>query len=346
MKPELLIISHKWETNRSENTSVEYFCNLLSPNFNVTNGKNIKINYRIGRIIKYFSNSKIFANFSAPYNSHYAGQELWGIIEFLKLKPKVVFFPYADYNYNYFWILKKFFKFKLVLYTYFSEFELENRFKSLSHFKRADLILAAGKTQVNYLKSILPKNNIFFFPLGVNTSFFTPSLNYTKYKIIHSGANRRDFKTLFTVVEKLHNIYPQLKVSLIGCDTVKKTLSIPDFVEILPFLNDNELKSVYQSAHIQLLLLNDGGSSNSLNEGMACGLPLIITDMPNITDYVDDTCVIKVPLQGEDEIIKACQRIFESNFERDRLATAARSQILKYDWDNLRINFNLIINSI
>ena len=79
---------------------------------------------------------------------------------------------------------------------------------------------------------------------------------------------------------------------------------------------------------------------------MACGLPLIITDMPNITDYVDDTCVIKVPLQGEDEIIKACQRIFESNFERDRLATAARSQILKYDWDNLRINFNLIINSI
>jgi glycosyltransferase involved in cell wall biosynthesis len=76
---------------------------------------------------------------------------------------------------------------------------------------------------------------------------------------------------------------------------------------------------------------------------MACGLPLIITDMPNITDYVDDTCVIKVPLHGEDEIVEACQRIFESDFERDRLAAAARNQIMKFDWENIKVKFIKII---
>ena len=66
-------------------------------------------------------------------------------------------------------------------------------------------------------------------------------------------------------------------------------------VELHSSINDKSLLRLYQSAQILLLPLLDCTANNALLEGMACGLPVVTTDLPAIKDYVNDDCSILAP---------------------------------------------------
>jgi glycosyltransferase involved in cell wall biosynthesis len=320
---------------------VESLCHELDTSFEFYNGKRININYRIAKFLITHSNSKAFGKYSAPYNSHYAGQELFGLLRIIKKNPSYVFFPYADFNYNYIWIFKKLLKFRIILYTFFSEDELENRFISLNHFENADLILVAGKGQLKYLSTKLSKPILKYFPLPIDTDFFKPGISFIPFRIIQSGANRRDFITLFSALDKLHEIYPEMIVDFIGCNSIKNIYRDKPYVFFHDFITDLEMLQLYQNAHLQLLIANDGGSSNSLSEGLACGLPLVITKLNNLIDYVDDECCKFVEHGNVFQIVDFVSEIFDDNSMRKRMSDASRLQGEK---NSLKIMKNLFFN--
>jgi glycosyltransferase involved in cell wall biosynthesis len=341
----LLIISKKWP-NRGNYTSVERFCHILNPQFEQWHGKKINIPYKIARGIRNASQSKKSEQYSTPYSTASAMHELWGLMEIIRKRPKYIFFPYADYDYNYIGLFKKLLGIKIILWSYFSESELNNRFKSLRHFARADLILAAGHEQVKYLKRNLPGSKIEFFPMGVDTDFFFPSETVDKYRIVLSGVNRRDFDTAYRALDMLFKDYSQLKVDFIGTQAIASELPDRPYLTKHDFLSDTEMRSVYQKANIQILPLIDGGSSNSLNEGLACGLPQIVTDLPNINDYLKDTFCLRVPKSDANELYQNCKRLIEDDLLRHSFGVAAREEAMKYSWKNLTCRFEALIQTL
>lgn len=341
----LQIVSKRWSTGRGNFTSVERFCSLLIPDFGASHGKLMKIPYRLGQWLKGLSNSRVAGAFPGPYNSYSAQIELQGIWEAFKKKPDVVFFPYADYDYYYMQWGKKWIGCKVVLWSFFSEWELKNRFKNLKHFEKADLILVAGHGQFRYMSSQLPNSNVRFFPLGVDTSFFAPTQEWDPFTIVHSGANRRDFDTLIRAFDRLVVHYPQCRLELIGASSAREKIPYRQYLTIHGELSDSEMLKVYQKSNFLVLSVTDGGSSNSLNEGMACGLPVIVTAVTNITDYVDDSFSLLFGINDDLELFEKMMVLMGNREVRDRYSKNARNHALQYDWFKLKDDFYELLSS-
>ncbi|RYG93619.1 MAG: glycosyltransferase family 1 protein, partial [Alphaproteobacteria bacterium] len=56
-------------------------------------------------------------------------------------------------------------------------------------------------------------------------------------------------------------------------------------------LSDSELAATYGAAHMMLLPLQDATANNSLLEGMAAGLPILVTDLSGVREYGQDTVI-------------------------------------------------------
>jgi glycosyltransferase involved in cell wall biosynthesis len=333
----IFIVARKW-TYRGDQTSVERFCNMLDPDFKNYHGQMSNLNQGLSVFLKQRSNSTLTAKGTA-YNSNSVKLEMYGLIQSVRRKASIVFFPYADFDYYYFGYLKKLFNKKVVLWTYFSVEELTSRFENLEHFEKADLLLVAGKEQLEFLKQNLKKPKIVYFPMGVDTTFFVPSTQFDKYQVVFSGANRRDFETAVKAFDIVHSQFPQTRVRFIGCSNIRETIPQRDYIIIHDYLSDMEMLEVYRKSHLQALTLLDGGSSNSLLEGYACGIPVICTLLPNISDYLIDRDELKVTPDDHVELSNKIINIFSNDELRNDLAQQCRKKAEEFNWQRLKEKF-------
>lgn len=324
---------------RGRYTSVERFCELLDSDFPSYHGQRTPVHPSISHFLKDRTNSRRSEKYSGPYNSYSFELELWGLKQAVRHKPRIVFFPYADYDYFYWQYFKKVLGSKVVLWSFFSETELQERFKDLSHFEKADLVLVAGKSQLAYIKEKASKANAHYFPIGVDTDFFTPGSEYDPMRLVHVGNNRRDFQTLIAAMDMVYQEYPQLKLELIGASSSRNEIPERPYLKIYNQLDDEAYLKILQSSNFAILSLEDGGSSNSLLETSACGLPLIATRLPNISDYYDDE-FCRYFERGDSVVLAAlCIDLMLSAEKRKHMAVAARTHSKKYDWFKINIKF-------
>jgi len=86
----------------------------------------------------------------------------------------------------------------------------------------------------------------------------------------------------------------------------------------------------YQASDINVLLSEREGQSNSILEGMACGLPTIATDIPGISETVHaevEGILVKVgDIEGTE---KALLRLILSQDLRIKMGDAGRNRILR-----------------
>ncbi len=339
---DLLIISKRWG-NRGEHNSVERFCALLDPEFEDKRGQRIHVPPKVSLFFKERTNSQRTPPYSAPYNSFSFELELWGLKAVLRLRPRYVFFPYADYDYFYFQYAKKILGLKVILWTFFSRQELNQRFDNLDHFASADLILVAGRDQMDYIYDLIPSAQVKYFPIGVDTDFFSPSPSFQPLRLVHVGYNRRDFKTLAAGLDKVYENHPNLQVDIIGVyDQACEVPSRPYF-HIHPYLDDDRYLEVLQSANFALLSLCDGGSSNSLLEVIACGLPVVVTDLPNTRDYFDDAFVLRFQAGDAKVLANHCLELLANPTFRDKMGGAARAHSLQFSWHALSRQFRSLL---
>jgi glycosyltransferase involved in cell wall biosynthesis len=53
-------------------------------------------------------------------------------------------------------------------------------------------------------------------------------------------------------------------------------------------LPDEELRRIYRQSDLLVLPLCDCTANNALQEGLACGLPVIVTDVGGVRDYANE----------------------------------------------------------
>ncbi len=339
MKGGLLIVSKKWSQGRGKYTSVERFCELLDSEFPTNHGQRISVPPFIARFFKNRTNSVRSEKFSAPYTSYSFELEIWGLLRALKKKPEWVFFPYADYDFYYWRYFKRLLKIKLVLWSFFSEKELQERFEDLTHFEKADLVLVAGKSQLKWFVQNAPNANAVFFPIGVDTEFFVPGKKYNPTRIVHVGSNRRDFKTLIAAMDILCKAIPNLELVLVGASSRYGEIPERDYLTRCGELGDEEYRTILQTSNFGILSLEDGGSSNSLLEYFACGLPAVVTSLGNICDYFDSSCCLNYSVGDFEALARQCIILLEDNALRNEYSINAVKQARKFDWLTLRQRF-------
>jgi glycosyltransferase involved in cell wall biosynthesis len=106
-----------------------------------------------------------------------------------------------------------------------------------------------------------------------------------------------------------------------------------DRVFLVGQLGAGELRECYRSATIFFSPSIIEGFSLVSIEAMACGLPLVVTDVPGNADVVaDNHCGIIVPAQDPARMADGLQAMAADESGREGYARAAAQSAVKYEW--------------
>ena len=74
----------------------------------------------------------------------------------------------------------------------------------------------------------------------------------------------------------------------------------------------------------------EGGSSQTLNEALSSGLPVITNAFPNLSDYINTSAVLSFPPKDFYSMARACIDLLEDENKINVMSKNARLHMLKY----------------
>ena len=84
-----------------------------------------------------------------------------------------------------------------------------------------------------------------------------------------------------------------------------------------------------------LLPVTDATANNSLLEGLACGVPVVATDVGGIRDYLAEDCGFLVAPGDTSGYVDCLLSVLSSPEKRALMSKAARSRGERFSWANV-----------
>jgi len=121
----------------------------------------------------------------------------------------------------------------------------------------------------------------------VDTEYYKPNIKKetNRISVICMGNMQRDYKSLHAIIEKCPGTN---FIICSGRHNIKHYFDQMKNVQIIGYVSENELKELMQSSHISLNVMKDTIGSNVIVSSMACGLPIIASNVGSICDYVEN----------------------------------------------------------
>lgn len=202
-------------------------------------------------------------------------------------------------------------------------------------------------------------DRIVVFPWGVDLAHFRPAddaglrarLGWSDSIVVLST---RSWERVYGILELVEGFiqagadFPQLRLLMLGsgslADTVRQRLraaGMMDRVHLAGWVSYEELPHYYGAADIYVSASHTDGSSVSLLEAMACGLPAVVSDIPGNQEWVaSGVSGWLFPAGSARHLAAAIRRAVEGRRQWPAMGARARQQVVeRADWVR---NFPLI----
>lgn len=197
-------------------------------------------------------------------------------------------------------------------------------------------VVVLGTNQIPSFSDYLSQDRIFFVPYPIDTSYFVPPADFDSREenlCLFVGSHLRDFDTLRAVIEDAWVRAPQLKFVVVAHPLhLSQFEGVVGNLEVLSRISEEELRDLYQKATLFLQPLHDTVANTAVMEAMACGLPLIATDVGAIRDYVHENSAEFVPAFDSEAMLAAILDLVDDRERRRRMAEAARIRACMFTW--------------
>ncbi len=219
------------------------------------------------------------------------------------------------------------------------------------NLKSADRITAIS-TSITKQLDFIPPEKISLIPNGIHLSEFKADrtdflhrylrLPVDRKIVLSVGRNRRVKGYAYGVqaFESLRKMRPELPLTyvMIGKDTPLLQPQIDhsglrETVFAIPQMTRQEIVKAYASAWCFLSpSLSEGLSLVSI-EAMACGLPLVVTDVPGNADIIENNgCGLIVKARAPEELARSLIYLLEHPDQYDLFRQKALDRSPAYDW--------------
>lgn len=144
------------------------------------------------------------------------------------------------------------------------------------------------------------ENNSVIAPWGVDISHFKPESQPKAKNHVYTIFSNRKWDDLYcvkSVVNAFHSALKEkddLRLVLAGNGPLEKDIKeyikkhdLDEFIHLPGYVSYSESPRFYRSADLYLSFSLCDGSSVSLLEALACGLPVIVTDLPSNREWVE-----------------------------------------------------------
>lgn len=203
--------------------------------------------------------------------------------------------------------------------------------------RHLDAIVVVASNQARYFASVVGDENVFIVPHGVDTAFFTPPAcpRPGGRVCLVVGQWLRDFEMLRAVVTAVAFRDPDITFKIITRQDLADSFGTLSNVIAMSGVPDCELLRAYHAADVLLMPLTDCTANCALLEGLACGLPVVGTDVGGIRDYLDDSCACLVPPGDVEGMSGAIARLLCDASRRAEMSQASRLRALAFDWSRV-----------
>ncbi|WP_081882652.1 glycosyltransferase family 4 protein [Methanobacterium sp. SMA-27] len=256
--------------------------------------------------------------------------------------------------------LKTFYKIPYVNTIFGEEVYLSKRYHTIPILKllvnksSKTITISTGSLKA-CLESGLKKEKLGIMPFGVDTNFFRP-INVQKdkeiFQILSIGyfIERKGFEYLIKAVKEVLKEYDNIKLNLVGSgpleSQIKKLieeLELDKYVQITSNISDEELLGIYNSSDLFVLpsIVDSQGNTEGLGvvllEAMACGLPVIGSNIGGIPDIIQDhNTGLLVPPKDILELSKSIKCVIKDKKFRKKLAINGYKMVkVKFSWEKI-----------
>ena len=181
-------------------------------------------------------------------------------------------------------------------------------------------------------------------PNGVDTEIFTPEgvalegLNPNNRYLIFVGRDepRKGLDILLKAFKQVHEKHNEFRLLVVGAEK-KKNNQTSKGVAWLGKLPDEFIPASYRSACMMVSpALGWESFGIVLIEAMACGLPVVASDIPGYRSVIEDGVQgILTPPGNSKALAEAMLSLMEDEPLRKSMSTAALERSAEYSWDRL-----------
>ena len=172
----------------------------------------------------------------------------------------------------------------LVVSFHLPTFRAKIRFDSLDKecFSRIDGVILLAKFQLTDYLAWFRADQLFYAPHGIDTERFRPGLRPSSEPGIQFatvGTHMRDWDAIEQVVQYFENRNLPIRFDVVDSYGHCRFLAKYKNVQLLSGLSEEALVSLYQNADALFLPVISATANNSALESLACGTPVISTDV-------------------------------------------------------------------
>lgn len=209
-----------------------------------------------------------------------------------------------------------------------------------------DMITVMAPHQADWFERHVGPERVRVILHPANTDFFRPPRERAPnahVRCITVGHWLRDWAAMGAVVRKLAD-HPDVHFDLVtggqtGCEAL-------DQVTHHRGVSDARLLALYQEADLLLLPLVSGTANNALLEGIACGLPVVTTDMPATRAYLPDDAGLFIRGNEPSAIVDAILYLRDAPARRLEMGREARRRAESLSWARIAPEYERLYRDI
>jgi glycosyltransferase involved in cell wall biosynthesis len=220
-------------------------------------------------------------------------------------------------------------------------------------FKFADKIICYTEKEKSMLEKLgIDSDKIVVIHNGTDTNMFIPcekEKNSNQILWIGRFTPGKGVEYLIDAFGILEKEYPDLKLLMIGKGPLKEDieqqiqdLNLSKNIFIKEFVPNSELPEIYQNSDIFVLPSLNEGIPRTILEAMACGVPVICTELPQLVDVVKG-CGLLVSLRDSQALAEGILRVISDRELSQKLGENGRKKVVEnYSWeDTVKRTINL-----
>lgn len=210
-------------------------------------------------------------------------------------------------------------------------------------FEAGDRILCYTETDKQRLQSRGIESEITVIPNGIDCSQFKPTDVEPKQQLLFVGRLKKGKgpQYLLEAFSELAPNYPHLSLKLVGDGPLRDeleqqatSLEISDQVELLGEVPNKKLPRLYNESLAFVLPSLSEGLPRTVLEAMACGKPVVTSDLEQLRPVVEGTGYTTTPGSPAD-LATALRKLVEANGQLETFGKQARERVeTTYSWES------------
>jgi len=264
--------------------------------------------------------------------------ELHGLCDFFRHKYDILFYLDGEHSLNFLpgWISRfsNFVNRPRVIAMYHQPPERLHSLINMDIVHRLDHVIVLSQVQVDDLAQYIPREKISIVLHGIDVDYFHPDeakKKLEKFICLSVGYWLRDYDTIVRVAKRLKE-YANIEFHIVSSKFNPPTRL--SNIHVHKNISDAELLSLYQRANALLMPLLDATANNVILEALACGLPVITTELPGTKAYLTGQEGFLVPPGELDLYINKLLFLYKNRGKEDQMPLKARKRAEELSWPN------------